>query len=510
METKIKKNFSLHLKLFLVLPFFAVCFNSRLTAFEQTFEQKIEWKSNANALEYKVEIENLTNGKTQLIKTDKTSTNLSLPHGKYRYRIYAYDFLGKQASLSPWTEFEVYKASKPKITSIEKKVQIQKEGNNISLNVDISDVNQNSKFELVSDSLTGKISPEEKIKMPTGDSETQAVSTLNFKDVPPGKWRLQVTNPSGLTSLSDEIVIEGEKLYTEHEVEQIREEEKEKGRMEAQAAYEGFLKENEEKIALANKLQNEAEEAESLEAERIRKEEEAARLEKERQEAELTRIQEEERLKAEEEAAEKARIEEEKRLRAEEKARKKREKEEWKKAHPYKWKDVIFEAGLILEKNLYDSTINDYYDETAALAPHFKAAFLPIKNDYNKYGFEIACNFLAQLEKNTDLLDSKLTFTSFDLKFVWHHKLMNRIFFAAKGGFGVDVIKREMQYHSVSDRESPADEQYFYPLATAETSLFFTPWKFLVFEAGVNFTHVFGGSSQMGFVQPFICAGFRF
>ncbi len=510
MEIKIKNFSSSHTKFFLIFAFFALCTKTALTAAEQTFEQKIEWKSNANALEYKVEIENLTTGKIQFIKTEETSENLSLTHGKYRYRVYAYDFLGKQTSLSPWTEFEIYKASTPKINSLEKNVQIQAEDNTVSLNVDITDVNQNSKFELVSDSLTGKIPSEDKIKMPLSDSETQAVTHLDFKDVPPGKWRLKITNASGLSTISDEIVIEGKKLYTQEEVLKIREEEKENGRNEAKATYDEYIKANEEKIALANRIEKERDEAAQAERERIQKEEEAARLEQERRDAELARIAEEERLKAEQKAAEKARLEEEKRRIAEEKEAKKREREEWKKAHPYKWKDVIFEAGLIFENNLYDSTLKDYFDKTSTFSPHFKVAFLPIKNDSNKYGLEIACNFGAELNNDTDLLSSKFIFSTFDLKFVWHRKLYSKMFFAAKGGLGLDVMKRQMKYHSVSDRPSPDDKTYYYPLFTAETSLFFTPWKFLVFEAGVNFTHVFGGSSQMGFVQPFVCAGFRF
>ncbi len=503
MEIKIKNFSSSHTKFFLIFAFFALCTKTALTAAEQTFEQKIEWKSNANALEYKVEIENLTTGKIQFIKTEETSENLSLTHGKYRYRVYAYDFLGKQTSLSPWTEFEIYKASTPKINSLEKNVQIQAEDNTVSLNVDITDVNQNSKFELVSDSLTGKISSEDKIKMPLSDSETQAVTHLDFKDVPPGKWRLKITNASGLSTISDEIVIEGKKLYTQEEVLKIREEEKENGRNEAKATYDEYIKANEEKIALADKITKEHEEAKKAEHEQIQNKNEAADLEQKQREAERARIAEEERLKAEQKAAEKARL-------AEEKAAKKREREEWKKAHPYKWKDVIFEAGLILEGNLYDSTIKDHYDETLTFSPHFKVAYLPIKRGSNKFGVEAACNYGAELHTDNSLLTSKLSFSTFDLKFVWHYKLFRNIFVAAKGGLGLDIITREMAYHSSADRTSPNDKTYCYPLVTAESSVFFTPWKFLVFEAGLNFTHIFGGSSQMGFVQPFVCAGFRF
>ena len=74
---------------------------------EEKFTQRLEWKSNANALEYKVELQNLSDGKSQTFSTEKSHLELSLSPAKYRYRVRAYDFLGKEASVSSWTEFEV-------------------------------------------------------------------------------------------------------------------------------------------------------------------------------------------------------------------------------------------------------------------------------------------------------------------------------------------------------------------------------------------------------------------
>ena len=86
------------------------------------------------------------------------------------------------------------------------------------MDVEISGINANTTFELVSDSLQGTISPEEKKSMALGSSETDKITHLDFKNVPPGKWRLKVTNVSGLSALSDFITVEGEKMYTDDEV----------------------------------------------------------------------------------------------------------------------------------------------------------------------------------------------------------------------------------------------------------------------------------------------------
>ena len=100
---------------------------------ESSFSQKIEWKSNANAFEYKVEIQNVATGKSTFVTTDKTETELSLLPGKYRYRVQAYDFLGREAGLSAWTGFEVLKASKPKVKLIDQNIQLDKKNNTLSI-----------------------------------------------------------------------------------------------------------------------------------------------------------------------------------------------------------------------------------------------------------------------------------------------------------------------------------------------------------------------------------------
>lgn len=425
---------------------------------EISFPQKLEWKSNANALEYKVEVQNIATGRTQVLTTDKTSTEISLMPGKYRYRISAYDFLGKEASVSSWTNFEVFKANKPKIKDVEPSVKVQEETGSVGIDVNISDINKDTKFELVNESLEGAISIEEKSLMGTSSSETEKITHLDFKNVPPGKWRLRVTNASGLSSLSEVIEIEGEKKYSEEEVEKIKKEAEDAVRSEMQAQVEEYKKNAE---------------AEKLAAEKAKAEEEAAEQQEDEEKPEVP-------VKPK------------------------------KPSKPYKWKNVIFEGGLAYSMNILGDTIKDYYEEKNVIALNARVKFLPVKIRNEQIGAEIG--FLHQeFKKDNSYLTAKLESNIIDAKIVCQHRVMENVFVAGKLGGGVDMITKSIDYSASAPNRLPPDKKnYFYPAAVAGASVFFTPWKFFVAEIGADFTYVLAGSSPLGFVSPYACIGFRF
>lgn len=425
---------------------------------EISFPQKLEWKSNANALEYKVEVQNIATGKTQVLTTDKTSTEISLMPGKYRYRISAYDFLGKKASVSSWTNFEVFKANKPKIKDVEPSVKVQEETGSVGIDVNISDINKDTKFELVNESLEGAIPIEEKSLMGTSSSETEKITHLDFKNVPPGKWRLRVTNASGLSSLSEVIEIEGEKKYSEEEVEKIKKEAEDAVRSEMQAQVEEYKKNAE---------------AEKLAAEKAKTEEEVAEQQEDEEKPEVP-------VKPK------------------------------KPSKPYKWKNVIVEGGLAYSMNILGDTIKDYYEEKNVIALNARVKFLPVKIRNEQIGAEIG--FLRQeFKKDNSYLTAKLESNIIDAKIVCQHRVMENVFVTGKLGGGVDMVTKSIDYSASAPNRLPPDKKnYFYPAAVAGASVFFTPWKFVVAEIGADFTYVLAGSSPLGFVSPYACIGFRF
>ncbi|MDE6736170.1 MAG: hypothetical protein K2J50_01555, partial [Treponemataceae bacterium] len=173
-----------------------------LSADEPKFSQRIEWRANANALEYKVEIQDTATNTVSSFTTEKTFAELSLAPGNYRYRVTVYDFLGRTATTSAWTAFSVIQAAKPEIRRIEKNVTVPDADERLEIAVDIANVSADSVVELVSENVPGELEISG-----GGTDEKERVSKVYFQDVPPGKWRLRVTNASGFSAESDVIEI---------------------------------------------------------------------------------------------------------------------------------------------------------------------------------------------------------------------------------------------------------------------------------------------------------------
>ncbi|WP_461245848.1 hypothetical protein [Treponema sp. R6D11] len=77
---------------------------------EQHYVQKLEWVGDNYTLKYEVVIEKNENGKyKEHIKefTEKPSFQVSLPLGKYRYRIIPYDYLEQPGVASNWVNIEI-------------------------------------------------------------------------------------------------------------------------------------------------------------------------------------------------------------------------------------------------------------------------------------------------------------------------------------------------------------------------------------------------------------------
>ncbi len=200
------------LKIALCFVLFCIC----IFAYSQEdssnkFEQRIEWKGDSNALEYKVELQDMSSGNIQYITTEESYAELSLPAGKYRYRVYAYDFLGRQAGVSSWTDFEILKASVPQIAEVTEADVVAKDDGSVEIKLDIEGISEGSIVELIAEPIQGTI-----VLQGGGEgSEVADSSSVQFNNIPSGQYRLRVTNPSGLSSETDVIEITGTTLVGE-------------------------------------------------------------------------------------------------------------------------------------------------------------------------------------------------------------------------------------------------------------------------------------------------------
>ncbi len=370
-----KKIFGLHI-IFLILLLSAPLLYGQ----EKEFSQTLSWEEDENAFSYRVELQSLEDKSLQSFETEDSSIKLKLKPGKYKYKIYALDFLGRDASESDWQDFTVIKAMKPVIEDLPANLLVaDNEKVDFSVPVDVSSITKETSVVIVNTKSKEEIKGS--LKFITRGEEIIASDAV-FPEVSEGNWVIKITNPSGLMSQTEEIEVTKtieealviaeenpekrldanilvQKIKNEEEAERLEKERLAAERLEAERL-------EKERLAAerleAERLEKERLEAERLEAERLEKERlaaerlEAERLEKERLEAERLAN---EKLEAERLAlAEKARLVEkrleEERLKAEKLAEEERlakEKEELAKAEEKRqMEEKIAQAKQVLEK----------------------------------------------------------------------------------------------------------------------------------------------------------------
>ena len=246
-------------------------------------KQRLEWKNDANAFEYNVQVRSVENGKIYEFVTESNFIEFSLPAGNYEWKVSAKDFLGREQSSTKWQGFEIRKMVQPEIKKVTKKVvvDVSKSSPKTEIPLESQGVEKDADVRLVNSkngkTVQGKIEKDVAV----------------FPKVDDGEWKLRVTNKSGLSTESEAITITDTEAI-------------ERARLEEERRIAEAKRLEEEKRLAAEKAAFEAAEKSRIAAEQAAEKE---RLVQEK-EAEKARV-------AEEKAAEKERIAEEK---AEEKA----------------------------------------------------------------------------------------------------------------------------------------------------------------------------------------------
>lgn len=193
------------------------------------FAQKLTWQKYENIDHYRIEIEEISKTSRRAKVLDKTteenSIEVNLPAGTYRYRISIYNVLGNLETKSDWKEFEIFKATQPKISSISpENVEIEKDAEDKRKTLGLTGENllRQSKYRIEDE---GGMS-EGKVETANGNS---ASVTFDFQGFPAGEYKLTVKNPGGLESEAafTLTIKEPEPVVEEPEIEEPIEEEPE-------------------------------------------------------------------------------------------------------------------------------------------------------------------------------------------------------------------------------------------------------------------------------------------
>ena len=163
------------------------------------FVQFLNWEEQGNVLYYEVEIEKQTDELWEGALTGQTEDarfEFSLEPGIYRYRISAYDFLGRPGPVSAWIQFEILSARQPELLRFSPEVFYLYEGGiwaitlfgrNLAEGVDV----------FLEESQGGLIKPETVTVEPPWN---EVRLTFNYGQLVNGRYAIRVMNPGGLTA----------------------------------------------------------------------------------------------------------------------------------------------------------------------------------------------------------------------------------------------------------------------------------------------------------------------
>ena len=497
-----------HIFIFL---FFVFC--SQIV-FSEGFKQKVSWKIEQNASEYKVEIIPADGGKSTYFTTSENFVSFSMPAGSYKYRVTAYDVLGHESSVSEWQSFKITKAVEPVVKTPQKVSVPQKAGENFSISVDVQNIEEDSKVELIN-KATGKSVKGKLNTVKTG--ETVSSASVEFPKVSEGEWVVKVTNPSGLSTESSLIEVEDEAAVL---AKRAAEEQAEKQRIEQEQA---------EKQRIEQEQKEKLEREKQLAEEKHRKEEEL----------EAKKKQEEERIAREKEEQEKRRIEEE-RLAQEQKERQEQEERQrkYEEENPYKGMtkdeaefeeekklaknnfknkkknnalDLNIIAGAGMNFNFYDGQLHHFKSEDFYPEIKLKLSWLPVKIPGWRFGAELEVDGMQVQKTDNEYYEMEMLALWPQLGVLVQKELVpSTLYLNLKADAGIFFIKTKVGYTSSVVSKSPVDGIYSYISFGGALSVFWIPAKHLVIEAGGEFRHIAINDMPTGYASPFVCIGVRF
>lgn len=443
-----------------IIFLFTVMASYCLFAQENRFKQKLEWEADPNALEYKVEIKGASSSSvSKEFTTQNCYVEFSMAPGEYSYRVFAYDFLGREASCTEWENFTITKALQPKVNL--KDVNVTVDGNSkrpVTIPVDVASITDESTLVFVNTETGEKI--EGKINTSKDEDGSVSSSSVVFPNVSIGEWKMVVTNPSGLSTESEpvsvspagkKIVIGKSSVKTSEDQSQI------KPPVEVVHAVEEDVPDNDQNDDKEEKKEEKIEE------------------------------------KKEEEIAEKK----EERI------------EEVKEKKPYVVQDINLLVGMPIGFSLYDEFFNslsnvikmDWY-----VTAKIQWLFVDINNI--QIGPELSFASLPFMYDNDSL--SILTNTYlYQLNAVVKINLTDKIGINAKAGAGVSTISVSSRDYVNADSFEQA-KWFGYVCTQCGVSFVWIPAKHFIVETGVDFTHIFMPDVQAGIVEPYLTVGVRF
>lgn len=479
----------------------AAIFSQAICVFSQAeknpFEQKIQWEKDENASGYNIEIRNLRTGENYTFETEENFINLNFPAGVYEYRITVLNSFGRAQNTSEWNSFEILQVKTPEIVKTQEKSVVPSAKNEkLSIEVDIKNVNEDSRVSLVNEK-TNQVVKGELVLQKSADG-TKALKA-EFPKVESGEWKLRIENPLGRKTESNSIDIVDQKTEEARIAAEKAEAERKKAEQERLAKIE-----EEKRIAEEARIKAEEEEKARLAA--IAKAEEEKRLAEEqriqKEKEEIAKKQEEERLAAEKAEGERKKAEQERLARWNETPEKHLES----KKNPSKTKR-IFGFYTAAEGGIFFSPFfTEFSDGKILPFAGVKIGFVPELKKSNCFGFEFDA-LVSKYSLKTSDYDYSDKFGFLRANILFHRKILKNILkLNFHLGGNLMLIQNFMDYKDSENIKK--DALYGYAGVQGGTSLVFTA-KNVIAEVGADYNYVFIDGMPTDFFSPCVSVGFR-
>jgi hypothetical protein len=167
------------------------------------FVQILRWRGSENALYYKAEIERLGKSGWETAVNQKTETTfceVSLAPGSYRYRVRAFDLLGRPGEAAEWILFEVFLAKQPELWYFTPKAVFPEGDENLVITLGGRNLTGGIRIYLQREGEEIEPIPAETVRVDQGEEAVQVA--LSRGALEPGNYTIWAVNPGGLkTSL---------------------------------------------------------------------------------------------------------------------------------------------------------------------------------------------------------------------------------------------------------------------------------------------------------------------
>lgn len=463
---EIRKTCRFYTFRFLLILVAAVFIFSGQDLFCQTkeFKQKLMWQAEPNALEYKIEIQNVDDSSEfRTIETKETFIEFSMPAGDYIYRIFAYDFLGREASVTEWMSFSILKAVKPEISLTDEIVNVNPAENKpVEIPVNIEKITSESSAVVVNEETGEKLDGKIKIA-DKGDGFISG--SVVVRGLTEGTWKVVVENPSGLATESESLKAapSGKNLIVSKNDVVLQEKTVTEDVAEKEAAPENEIVETAEIMEREEPVEIASSDEEEKEPE-----------EKPPEEQPKTEV---------------AEVPEKKR--------------------GYTVQDINIMAGGFVPFFFYDEYLKSFDGSVFNWGLCAKLSYLPIDIKKVQLGFELGGS-VTRIAMQNDYIKVQLPVMIAQFNVVGRINLYKEKFgLNVKLGGGAAIFKKEIAYNSAL-RENPDDSYHGNFCANGGLSVSWIPFKHLILEAGADFTHIFIPEMNSGILSAYFCVGLRF